>query len=145
MSCCILSKNSFTSMTLIMWRRNSWASCCRFVENSGWPRPINDLNIWGRIPLGAYNTSQTLLLYHWGVTFQPFHLTHLTGNLPLSTRGPQEVKYGYVQWMFSSYMYFYMTNMISSFRKKAQNSLELIRDIFRLWLGEYDFTVFKLT
>lgn len=31
--------------------KNSWASCCRLVENSGWPRPTSALNICGAMPV----------------------------------------------------------------------------------------------
>ena len=40
--------------------KNSCASCCLLVENSGWPRPITDLNIWGAIPSCSLETNQVL-------------------------------------------------------------------------------------
>ena len=40
--------------------KNSCASCCLLVENSGWPRPITDLNIWGAMPSCSLNTNQVL-------------------------------------------------------------------------------------
>lgn len=46
-----------TSITEIRCSRYSWASCCRFVENSGWPRPISVLNIWGLTPEGTDGAS----------------------------------------------------------------------------------------
>lgn len=39
-----------TSTMLMKCRKNSWASCCRLVENSGWPLPTRDLNIRGAMP-----------------------------------------------------------------------------------------------
>ena len=40
--------------------KNSCASCCLLVENSGWPRPITDLNIWGAMPSCSLETNQVL-------------------------------------------------------------------------------------
>lgn len=40
--------------------KNSCASCCLLVENSGWPRPITDLNIWGAMPSCSWETNQVL-------------------------------------------------------------------------------------
>lgn len=39
-----------TFIMFMMWRKNSCASCCRFEENPGCPRPTNVLNIRGGIP-----------------------------------------------------------------------------------------------
>lgn len=37
-------------------RKNSCASCCLLLENSGWPRPITDLNIRGAMPSCSWKT-----------------------------------------------------------------------------------------
>lgn len=42
---------NFTSTMFMKCNKNSWASCCRLVENSGWPRPTSALNIRGAIPI----------------------------------------------------------------------------------------------
>lgn len=39
-----------TSTILMKCRKNSWASCCRLVENSGCPFPMRDLNMRGAMP-----------------------------------------------------------------------------------------------
>ena len=41
----------FTSTMFMKCNKNSWASCCRLVENSGWPRPTSALNIRGAMPI----------------------------------------------------------------------------------------------
>ena len=41
--------------------KNSCASCCLLVENSGWPRPITVLNICGAIPSCSWKPKQTEL------------------------------------------------------------------------------------
>lgn len=40
-----------TSTMFMKCNKNSWASCCRLVENSGWPRPTSALNILGAMPI----------------------------------------------------------------------------------------------
>lgn len=43
-------RDDFTSTILMKCNKNSWASCCRLVENSGWPRPISALNMRAAMP-----------------------------------------------------------------------------------------------
>lgn len=42
--------STITSTMLMKCRKNSWASCCRLVENSGCPFPMRDLNMRGAMP-----------------------------------------------------------------------------------------------
>lgn len=42
---------NFTSTMFMKCNKNSCASCCRLVENSGWPRPTSALNIRGAMPI----------------------------------------------------------------------------------------------
>lgn len=46
--------------------KNSWASCCRLVENSGWPRPTRALNICGAIPIWSpWKQSRSRRIFQW--------------------------------------------------------------------------------
>lgn len=44
-------ESDFTSTMFMKCNKNSCASCCLLVENSGWPRPTSALNILGAMPI----------------------------------------------------------------------------------------------
>lgn len=66
----------FTSTMFMKCNKNSWASCCRLVENSGWPRPTRALNICGAMPIWSpcKQTNKALIRQWWEVIIgRPHH------------------------------------------------------------------------